>query len=36
LPEISKEVLARMAEGRSIGKVHVSVDGSGGFQYQVD
>jgi type VI secretion system protein VasG len=36
LPEISKEVLARMAEGRSIGKVHVSVDGSGGFKYQVD
>jgi type VI secretion system protein VasG len=35
LPEISREFLARMAEGRSITKVHVSVDGAGGFRYEI-
>ena len=29
LPEISREFLARMAEGQAITKVHVSVDGDG-------
>jgi type VI secretion system protein VasG len=35
LPEISREFLARMAEGQAITKVHVSVDGDGGFQYEI-
>jgi len=35
LPEISGEFLARMAEGQAIAKVHVSVDGGGGFQYEI-
>jgi type VI secretion system protein VasG len=35
LPEISREFLARMAAGDSISKVHVSVSGSGGFQYAI-
>jgi type VI secretion system protein VasG len=35
LPEISREFLARMAAGDSISRVHVSVDGSGGFQYAI-
>lgn len=34
LPEISKEFLARMAGGESIGRVHVTVDG-GGFKYEI-
>jgi type VI secretion system protein VasG len=35
LPEISKEFLARMANGDAIGRVHVSVRGQGGFQYDI-
>ena len=35
LPEISKEFLARMANGDAIGRVHVSVGGQGGFQYEI-
>lgn len=35
LPEISREFLARMAVGESISKVHVSVDGNGGFLYEI-
>jgi type VI secretion system protein VasG len=35
LPEIAREFLARMAEGKPIAKVHVSVDGEGGFQYAI-
>jgi type VI secretion system protein VasG len=35
LPEISREFLARMANGDAINKVHVSVGSQGGFQYQV-
>ena len=35
LPEISKEFLARMANGEAIGRVHVSVGGQGGFQYEI-
>lgn len=36
LPEMSGEVLSRMANGESIGKVHVSVDENGKFAYQFD
>lgn len=36
LPEVSREILVRMAEGRPISKVAVSVDGNGGFCYQID
>jgi type VI secretion system protein VasG len=35
LPEISREFLARMAEGRTIAKVHVSVDGDDRFVYEI-
>ena len=35
LPEISKEFLARMANGEAIGKVHVTVGTNGGFQYEI-
>jgi type VI secretion system protein VasG len=35
LPEISREFLARMAAGEVITKVHVSVDGEGGFRYEI-
>jgi type VI secretion system protein VasG len=33
LPEISQEVLTRMAEGRILTKVHITVDDKGTFQY---
>ena len=35
LPEISREFLARMAEGQRISKVHISVDADGAFQYEI-
>ena len=35
LPEISREFLARMAEGQKISKVHISVDADGAFRYEV-
>ena len=35
LPEISREFLARMAEGQAITKVHISVDGDGAFRYEI-
>ncbi len=35
LPEISQEVLTRMADGRALNKVHVSVDERGTFQYSL-
>jgi type VI secretion system protein VasG len=35
LPEISQEVLARMAQGQAISKVHVSIDDKGAFQYAI-
>jgi len=35
LPELSKEFLARMAQGEQVSKVHISVDGAGSFQYAV-
>jgi type VI secretion system protein VasG len=36
LPEISQEVLARMAAGRSLARVHVTVDEAGGFRYELE
>jgi type VI secretion system protein VasG len=33
LPELSAEVLARLAEGRPIGRVHVGMDPAGSFRY---
>jgi len=35
LPEVSREFLARMAEGRAISRVHVSVGSDGGFRYEI-
>jgi type VI secretion system protein VasG len=35
LPEISREVLSRMADDRAFSAVHITTDGSGGFQYAV-
>jgi type VI secretion system protein VasG len=35
LPEISREFLSHMAEGKTIERVAVSVDGSGKFVYQI-
>ena len=35
LPEISREVLSRMAADEPINAVRITVDGSGGFQYAV-
>src|SRR5262249_23167409 len=35
LPEISREFLARMADGQTISRVHVGVGPDGGFQYQI-
>ena len=35
LPEISREFLARMAEGQTIAKVHVTVDSTAGFRYEI-
>lgn len=35
LPEVSREVLARLAEGQPIERVEVSVNSEGGFAYQI-
>jgi type VI secretion system protein VasG len=35
LPELAREFLARMAEGRPVGGAHVRVDESGGFVYEL-
>lgn len=35
LPEISREFLARMAEGQPVARVHITVDGSGKFVYDI-
>jgi type VI secretion system protein VasG len=35
LPEVSREFLARMAEGQAISRVHVSVDPAGNFRYEI-
>jgi type VI secretion system protein VasG len=34
LPEMSREILARMAEGRTIAGISVSIDPQGGFRYE--
>ncbi|MDG3005798.1 type VI secretion system ATPase TssH [Paludisphaera mucosa] len=36
LPEISQEVLARMAQARVVSRVHISVGDDGGFAYAID
>jgi type VI secretion system protein VasG len=36
LPEISREFLARMAEGTRIEQVHVGVDKEGKFEYRIE
>lgn len=36
LPEISQEILGRMAQGQQISRVHVSVDDCGGFKYRIE
>ncbi|MEE8240330.1 MAG: type VI secretion system ATPase TssH [Nitrospirales bacterium] len=35
LPELSQEFLSRMAVGREISKIHISVGGEGQFQYEI-
>jgi type VI secretion system protein VasG len=35
LPEISREFLARMAEGQPVSKVHVGVGADGKFTYEI-
>ena len=35
LPEMAREVLARMATGEAVGRVHVTVGSGGAFEYQV-
>jgi type VI secretion system protein VasG len=35
LPEISREFLARLAEGRAVDRAHVSVDADGKFVYEI-
>jgi type VI secretion system protein VasG len=36
LPEMSGEFLARMAEGRTMSRVHISVGDGGGFRYEFE
>jgi type VI secretion system protein VasG len=35
LPELSAEVLARLADGQSVGSIRVGMDTSGGFSYDI-
>src|SRR5262249_30934155 len=35
LPEISQELLGRMAQGQGISRVHVAVDDKGAFKYEI-
>jgi type VI secretion system protein VasG len=35
LPDLAREVLSRMAEGRAISRVHVKVGEGGGFAYEL-
>jgi type VI secretion system protein VasG len=35
LPELSKEILGKMASGKPVEKVHIKTDGAGGFAYEV-
>jgi type VI secretion system protein VasG len=36
LPEISQEVLTRMAQGQTLSRVHVTIDDKGAFQYTLE
>jgi type VI secretion system protein VasG len=36
LPEISREFLSRLADGKAVARAHVSVDVEGKFAYQID
>jgi type VI secretion system protein VasG len=36
LPELSAEVLARLGDGRTVGRVRVAVDPAGAFSYNID
>jgi type VI secretion system protein VasG len=36
LPEISQEVLTRMAQGQTLSRVHVTMDDKGAFQYALE
>ena len=36
LPEISRQILGRMAEGQGMSQARVSVDASGNFQYEIE
>jgi type VI secretion system protein VasG len=36
LPEISREVLGRMAEGRGLSRVHIKLDGNSRFAYELE
>ncbi|QGJ71939.1 ATP-dependent Clp protease ATP-binding subunit ClpB [Planctomycetales bacterium 10988] len=36
LPQLSSEILSRMAEGETIDKVHVTVDEEGAFKYELE
>jgi type VI secretion system protein VasG len=36
LPEISTQILERLADGRTIGDVHMSLDNAGGFSYIIN
>ena len=36
LPEVSRQILGRMAEGQPVSKVHVSVGSSGEFAYKIE
>jgi type VI secretion system protein VasG len=36
LPEISREILGRMARAEAVGRVHVSVGEDGGFRYEIE
>jgi type VI secretion system protein VasG len=36
LPEISRQILGKMAEGQAMNRIRVSVGSDGGFQYQIE
>ena len=36
LPEISRQILGRMAEGQPMNRIRVTVDGGGAFQYSIE
>ena len=36
LPELSREFLARLAEGQTVSKAHIGLADDGGFSYSVE